>query len=337
MLVVSAADPSRRELALRLLFARFPVEEQAARLRETLLAAERGSLNLDGLLLATKRESSAGGSPLAQANAAPTSDDLPVGAALVMLQPDGIALVWPPVVSCGADDEIAVEDALMIELCRLIDTTDAKLAQALLTPDDVVESKLLERHGFIHGADLYFLARTIEPADAQLVTSGSALEPRLPQYVVTIETWNDDNAERFAAVIEQSYQHSLDCPDLKDFRSGTEALASHKLPGVLDPCLWLLFLIDGCDAGLLLLNEHPDQNTIELVYMGVVPELRGKNLGRAMLRHGLQLAVQRSRAAMFLAVDCQNRYANAVYAEFSFAELARRRVLLRHRVPSARQ
>ena len=337
MLVVSAADPSRRELALRLLFARFPVEEQAARLRETLLAAERGSLNLDGLLLAAKRESSERASRLAPTNAAPVNEDLPVGAALVMHQSDGIALVWPPIVSCGADDETAVEDALMSELCRLIDATDARLAQALLTPDDVVESKLLERHGFTHGADLFFLARTLEPADAQLVTSGSALEPRLAQHAVTIETWSDDNVERFATVIEKSYQHSLDCPDLKDFRSGAEALASHKLPGVFDPHLWLLFTMDGRDAGLLLLNEHPDQNTIELVYMGVVPELRGKNLGRAMLRHGLQLATQRSRAAMFLAVDCQNRYANAVYAEFSFVELARRRVLLRHRVPSARQ
>ena len=325
MLAVTAVDSSRRELALRLLFARFPVEEQSARLRETLVAAERGSLNLDDLLLATLRSQ--------PDDTQPPAEDLPVGAALVMFQSDGIALVWPPVVSCGAADEIAVEDALMTELCRRIDATDAKLAQSLLTPDDVVESKLLARHGFTHGADLFFLARTLQPTDEQFAASGSPLAQRR----ITVETFDASNAERFASVLEQSYQHSLDCPDLKDFRSGAEALASHQLSGVFDPSAWSIYTIDGRDAGVLLLNEHPDQNAIELVYIGVTPELRGNGLGREMLRRGLQLATQRSRAAMFLAVDCQNSYANAVYAEFSFAELARRRVMLRQRAPSARQ
>ena len=328
MLVVTAADPSRRECALRLLFARFPVAEQAARLRETLLAAERGSLNLDGLLLAALRPQSAD---------AQSGDELPVGAALVMFQSDGIALIWPPVVSCGATDEIAVEDALMTELCRRIDATDAKLAQSLLTPDDVVESKLLARHGFAQVADLFFLARTLPPADEQITASNLESDSPLAPHDLTTETFDASNAERFAAVLEQSYQHSLDCPDLKDFRSGAEALASHQLSGVFDPSAWSLYTIDGRDAGVLLLNEHPDQNAIELVYMGVTPAQRGIGLGREMLRRGLQLATQRSRAAMFLAVDCQNTYANAVYAEFSFAELARRRVMLRHRAASARQ
>ena len=328
MLVVTAVDLTRRELALRLLFARFPVEEQPTRLRETLLAVERGSLTLDGLLLATMTPPAVGELP---------SAELPVGAALVMFQSDGIALVWPPVVSCGAADEIAVEDVLMTELCRHIDATDAKLAQSLLTPDDVVESKLLARHGFTHGADLFFLARTLQPIDTQFLSHGPAHDSPLAHRVITTETFDASNAERFASVLEQSYQHSLDCPDLKDFRSGAEALASHQLSGVFDPLAWSLYSIDGHDAGVLLLNEHSDQNAIELVYMGVTPELRGNGLGREMLRRGLQLASQRSRAAMFLAVDCQNTYANAVYAEFSFAELARRRVMLRHRGPSARQ
>jgi len=317
-LTVTAADSSNRDSALRLLFARFPVEEQAARLRDTLLASERGRLNLDGLLLATV-------------------DELPVGAALVMLQPDGVALVWPPVVSCGAIDEVVVEDVLMTEVCRRIDATDARLGQSLLTPDDVVEAELLSRHGFTHAADLFFLARALRPSDAELSTDNLQKEPLLAGRAVNMETFRDDIASRFAAVIEQSYQHSLDCTYLKDFRTGAEALASHKLSGVFDPSSWLLYLIDGRDAGVLLLNEHPDQDAIELVYIGVTPESRGLRLGQRMLRDGVRHAAQRGRAAMFLAVDCENSFANAVYSEFSFAELARRRVLLRHPHGLARQ
>lgn len=317
-LTVNAVDSSSRDSALRLLFARFPVEEQAARLRDTLLATEQGQLNLDGLLLATV-------------------DTLPVGAALVMFQSDGIALVWPPVVSCGAVDVGAVEDALMFEVCRRIDATDARLGQSLLTPDDLVEAELLFRHGFAHAADLFFLARTLQPSDAELSASDSQKEPLLAGRTVMKETFRDDNASRFAAVIEQSYRHSLDCPYLKDFRSGSEALASHKLSGVFDPSSWMLYSVDRRDAGVLLLNEHPDQDAIELVYIGVTPESRGLGLGRRMVRDGVRLAARRGRSAMFLAVDCENRFANTVYSEFSFAELARRRVLLRHPNGLARQ
>jgi mycothiol synthase len=315
---VNAADASNREIALRLLFARFPVEEQAARLSGTLQATEQGQLNLDGLLLAT-------------------ADELRVGAALVMLQPDGIALVWPPVVSCGAVDEAAVEDALMDEVCRRIDATHARLAQSLLTPEDVVEAELLARHGFTHAADLFFLARTLQPSDAELMAANSPDEPSLAERNVIAETFRDDNAWRFANVIEQSYQHSLDCPYLKDFRTGAEALASHKLSGVFDPSSWLLYSIDDRDAGVLLLNEHPDQDAVELVYIGVTPASRGLGLGRRMLREGVRVAARRGRAAIFLAVDCENSFANAVYSELSFAELARRRVLLRHPYGLARQ
>ena len=43
----------------------------------------------------------------------------------------------------------------------------------------------------------------------------------------------------------------------------------------------------------------------------------------------LQAAALTGRAAMFLAVDCGNTYANALYGELGFAELARRRVMIR--------
>ncbi len=309
---ISAVDSSERVLALRLLFARFPVEEQDARLHDTILATERGTLNLDGLLLAKV-------------------GDLPVGAALVMPQPDRVALVWPPVVSCGATDETAVENGLMREICRLIDDVGARFGQCLLSPDDAVEAELLKRHGFDHAANLFFLARTLQPEDlSQSVATD-------PDHAITREIFCDGIAERFAHVIEQSYVGSLDCVYLRDFRTGAEALASHRLSGVFNPSNWWIYTIDGQDAGVLLLSEHPDQDSVEVVYLGVIPELRGLGLGRRMLAEGISHAARMSRAAMFLAVDSENRYANALYGECSFSELARRSVMLRRPNKLARQ
>lgn len=299
--VIVPATGQRRTTALRLLFARFPLEEQENRLRDTLEASERGALKLDHLVLAE-------------------TDGLPVGAALVMLQADRIALVWPPVISCGATDVKCVEDLLMQDVCQRIDSESARLGQCLLAPDDDPEAAVLGRHGFERATDMFFLARAITSADLVRTT---------PDESISTEAFGPENADRFARLVEETYKGSLDCPYLTDIRTGEEALNSHKLSGVFDPERWLLYSVKGQDAGLILLSDHPDQDAVELVYLGVAPKFRGLGLGRRMLREGLCRAAERGRAVMFLAVDCENQFANALYSEFDFAELARRRVMLR--------
>jgi len=309
--VVSAAG-ERRIPALRLLFARFPVEEHETRLRDAIASCERGTLRLDHLLLAE-------------------ADGLPVGSALVMLQSDGIALVWPPVVSCGATDPVEVEDLLMQEVCQRVDAASARLGQCLLSPDDEAEAAILRRHGFEIATDMFFLARAITDADRSPPSPASApaAESGPAGDGITIETYGSDNADRFCRMVEATYRGSLDCPYLNDLRTGVEAIASHKLSGAFDPARWAIYAVDGRDAGVILLNDHPDQDAIEVVYLGVAPEARGRGLGRRMLRDGLRQSAQRGRAVMFLAVDCENHFANSLYGEFEFAELARRRVMLR--------
>lgn len=310
--VVFSAAGERRIPALRLLFARFPVEEHETRLRDAIASSERGTLHLDHLLLAE-------------------SDGLPVGSALVMLQSDGIALVWPPVVSCGAADPTEVEDLLMREVCQRADAASAKLGQCLLSPGDEAEAAILSRHGFECATDMFFLARAITDADRSPAPAqnGQHVQAGAGGDGITIETYCAENADRFSQVVEATYRGSLDCPYLNGLRTGVEAIASHKLSGQFDPARWALYAVDGRDAGVILLNDHPDQDAIELVYLGVAPEARGQGLGRRMLRDGLRESAQRGRAVMFLAVDCENHFANSLYGEFDFAELARRRVMLR--------
>lgn len=300
-LKISFVASDQRTTALRLLFARFPLEEQQARLTDALRSAEQGRLNLDGLLLAEE-----GGNP--------------VGAALTMHQLDRVSLVWPPVLTCQVSETAMVQDALMAGLCDEIDRAGSKLAQALLNPDDVDEMQVLQRHSFEHLADMFFLARMLSEKD---------FEPTSGCNEFDFENFSDANVNRFAAAIERTYERSLDCPFLDGFRNGKDALVSHQLSGCFDPAGWRLYRSDEQDVGVLLMNEHPDQDAIELVYFGIVPEFRGKGFGRKILADGIQAAALTGRAAMFLAVDCGNTYANALYGELGFAELARRRVMVR--------
>jgi ribosomal protein S18 acetylase RimI-like enzyme len=252
------------------------------------------------------------------------------GSALVMMQSDGIALVWPPVISDGTEVPSVIEDLLMRELCRRIDAGSIRLAQCLLSPDDDVESAVLTRHGFDRAADMYFLARPITQAD--LVPSTDRTDNR-----VTVESYRPENAERFERLVEETYRGSLDCPYLNGIRTGPEAIASHKLSGQFNAARWALYSVNGEDAGVLLLNDHPDQDAVELVYLGVAPHARGQGLGRQMLRGGLSESARLGQAVMFLAVDCENCFANSLYGEFEFTELARRHVMLRRGSGLARQ
>lgn len=285
--------------ALRLLFARFPEAEIEPRIAETLRSIDAGRLSLDGLRWALE-------------------SDQPVGAALFMEQPDGICLVWPPIVTCGAADPEAVERALLECLTKDIDAGASRLAQILFDPREIADESAYVAAGFRHSTDLFFLARSLQEAlptpsrgDLQALTYADALQAR------------------FAAVIEASYVDSADCPHLAGLRSGVEALASHRLSGCWDPRLWLLYRQGDQDVAVLLLNDHPEQDAVELVYFGVVPSARGQGHGRRLIADALAQAAARSRAVMFLAVDTQNAYANSLYEEAGFVEIARRRALFR--------
>lgn len=305
---ILSADSSRQVEALRMLFSRFPLEEQTARLEDTLLAVQRGALDLSGLMLAEQCGRS-------------------VGAALVMRQADGIALVWPPVID-GAEEDRQVGQELMAALCRELDGPDVRFGQCLLSPEELAESAWLRQFGFEPAAELFFLARTleIEVPEADGLPNG------------TVEIFAEsENAARFAALIERTYERSLDCPLLNGRRTGVDALASHRLSGQFHPRGWRLYRQEDRDAAVLLLNEHPDQDAVELVYFGVAPEFRGQSWGRRLVTDAITLSRSWKRAAIFLAVDAGNTFATQLYAGCGFQEVARRSVWIRFPPGSARQ
>jgi ribosomal protein S18 acetylase RimI-like enzyme len=179
---------------------------------------------------------------------------------------------------------------------------------------------LLQQHGFEHQGEIHFLARQLTPADHSLAADETELN---------FETFCEANRHRFESTIERTYEESQDCPFLNGFRNGADAVISHQLPGQFDPAGWRLYGDGKEDFGVLLMNEHPENDAIELVYFGITPGFRGRGLGRRVLKHGLQGAALTGRALIFLTVDSGNIYANSLYGELGFSELARRQILIR--------
>ncbi|MDZ4688340.1 MAG: GNAT family N-acetyltransferase [Planctomycetaceae bacterium] len=295
--------------ALELLFAAFPESELPERISATLAAVDAGRLSLDGLVWAWR-------------------EGQPVAAALSMAQPDGIALVWPPSMPAEQPDAETIADALLADITMRLDAAGVKLSQVLIDALDDREQVRLQRHGYQQQTELFFLGRSLtEPLPARLT------EPALSSVALS----DCENRQRFAAIVEATYRDTADCPWMNGLRTGAEALDCHQQTGQYDPGLWRIFMLDGQDAAVCLLAEHPEQDAVELVYFGVVPDFRGRGLGRVLLIDALHAAAARGRAVLFLAVDAKNRYANAIYSELAFGELARRRALFRSRCGLARE
>ena len=62
----------------------------------------------------------------------------------------------------------------------------------------------------------------------------------------------------------------------------------------------------------------------ELVYLGVVPEARGRGIGRALLAQAMRDTAEMGLPQMGLAVDVANQPAVRLYEEAGFKEIRRR-------------
>jgi ribosomal protein S18 acetylase RimI-like enzyme len=302
MMPVVAAAAEEYDRALGVLFDRLPEAERRSNISEVMRALARGSITLHGLLVARSEQAIA-------------------GAVLYVLQKDRTAFVWPPRV-LNRDGKIA--DALLLELIRRIEQAGAWIGQALVDPRWQDDRRTFSRNGFAHLTDLRFLVKLLDGLPADLPA-----EPTARQLGTSLETvvyQPGVNDAHFARMLEQTYVGTRDCPELGGRRTGEQAMTSHQMPGVFDPSKWWLFRRGDEDAGVLLMNDHPEQSAWEVVYVGVAPEFRGLGLCRQMLSHGFSAARRGGRAGILLAVDCRNEYASRIYEDLGFVETDRKAV-----------
>ena len=296
--IVFPETPHLQEAGLRFLYNRLPADECNAQIAMTLAAVERQEMSLEHLCLALD------GSEI-------------LGAVLAVPRPGGAAFLWPPVVR----DEVAfgpVSRELLETIGRRMDDRQIVYTQCLLDPADAHAGAVLDQGGVPRVTDLIVLSRTLR----QLADESPGVELSAESYATTLKN-------RFASIVERTYAGTLDCPVLAHLRSGEESLDSHRATGRFDPEAWRIYGFQGNDVGVLLLAAHPDRDTWEVAYLGVVHEHRGRGFGRAILQDGLRLARHSGSSAIEIAVDAGNAPALRLYRSFAFTEQRRFAVHLR--------
>jgi ribosomal protein S18 acetylase RimI-like enzyme len=193
------------------------------------------------------------------------------------------------------------------------------LVQAMIEPGDTLGRETFESAGLWLLAKLQYMERR-PPLMVPTVTlpTGIRLEP-----------YSAGTHELFKRTIQESYRDTLDCPALSGLRDMEDVIAGHQAVGPFDPQLWSLVMEHHRPLGVMLLADVVARNALELVYLGLVPEARGRGLGRALMNRVLAIAARRGFALASCAVDAANEPAAKLYRRCGFTRVAERLALIK--------
>ncbi len=208
------------------------------------------------------------------------------------------AAVWPP-----AADDADAQDALVAGALAWIGREPTKVIQSLVRDGERPRAEALERAGFRCVTSLAFLSRECRREDANFRPTRLRLRPMA------------DFDDAFVAMLLRTYDGTLDVPELNGTRTPEEILAGYRTGG---PTRRWWIDHDGVTVGLLLLAPKSDDPTLELSYVGLVPEARGRGLGREAIDSALAEAARSARRSVFLNVDVRNEPALGIYRERLF-------------------
>src|SRR6185437_4701964 len=188
------------------------------------------------------------------------------GVMVVQTMPGALGLAWLPVVPV-CRNRPAIEDALLAAACRWLRERGVKVCQAFAGPDDCTAA--VQRGGFRHITQLLDFRCALEATES-------------PSDGLQFERLGPHNRERFRATLLETFAGSRDCPEIAESRTEAELLESYG-PDEATSREWFLVERSGAHFGVVLL-EACEENICELTYVGIVPLLRGQNLGGELVR-----------------------------------------------------
>ncbi len=202
---------------------------------------------------------------------------------------------------------------------------EVDLAQSLLDPEQSLLMSAFERAGFLRLANLSYQRRDIPRL-------GAGVTPDWPQGVRVVRLLEIEPSRRHAVIMEAlsaSYIDTRDCPALCAMRRVEDVLISHEAVGQFDPALWFVVLDEARPLGCMLLTPVSSQDTVELVYLGLGPSLRGKGLASLLLRHANVVLCGRRERTLACAVDDSNEPAMRLYHNAGFRAFSTRVAFVR--------
>ena len=229
------------------------------------------------------------------------ANDAIVGAIFAQSLPGSTGVIWPAR-TVGDNSEVA--DALTSMALKHV--SNVKIVQAFLKADEMRASESLLRAGFRRVTHVMEMHRTgIEMTQCRDVDR------------LELVPFSKTGPDVFRQALWSSHEKSLDCPELQAFRTQDELFDGYR-DCARDLEGWWLAQVDSQPVGVLIIADQ------ELTFVGVVPEHRGRGIGRALVAFACKKSPELS-----LIVDARNVPAVQLYQSMGFEASGAREVLLK--------
>lgn len=302
-------DSSQKEAALQLLASVFPPAERPSQLqRYTDWLALPAPSGFTLLAIGPRGQS-------------------PFAALLYQILPGNVALLWPPGIVDQSQWQSAVS-SLLAHTHQELTTASVQLSQFLLPdfgePSEYQQAliRTLKAAGYQSLARLLYLY--ISSQEAPFPTSAPELKS------CTLYPASQFTSAQLKTLVEQTYVDTQDCPAMNGLRSTDQVLAGYRSAGTCEDRFWFVATDENRrPIGCLLLA--PDQRTqsCELVYVGVIPEARGRGVAGDLVSWAKWQAKSAGCSQLLLAVDDQNLPGLKLYQRHGFQSFDAREVYIR--------
>jgi GNAT superfamily N-acetyltransferase len=249
-------------------------------------------------------------------------------AVLFLTPPGARQALGPSVVQSG--ELVACLRAVRQELGGAEGGPDIRLLQCLPEPHERWATNACAGAEMTHVGELSYMRRPYKPADR------TGVPPAWPAGVTigSLERFPSGDLGNTASpafadlrtALERTYVDTRDCPELCGLRDTADVVASHRSTGVFDPSTWWIVRDEAAGAaqGCVLMSHCPEHNAVELVYIGLGPELRGRGLARDLLRCAIARTARLGAREVTCAVDRRNHAAVRLYESLGFTSFAGR-------------
>ncbi len=214
------------------------------------------------------------------------------------LPADGAAQIGLPLSKESASDVDAVR-AAALELLR----AGARSVHVALEPGDPF-ARIFAKAGLRRGSLMRELSARV----------GGRVEAAPGEWLAF------ESARRalFAETFYRTFEGSVDCRELPPNPDGALLMRAFEERGAHDPDDFAILLDDGAPAGVIFVVHSRD--AAEIAYLGVVPQHRGRGLGRLLVERAFERAAARRAAVLTVTADSQNTPALALYRKAGFSE-----------------
>ena len=298
-LLITEATADERAAACRVLYSQLSPAVQRLRTRQAQHQLSRGDDDAPVLLIAKY----------------PT-DSAVVGAMMVQPLSATTVVVWPPrTVETG--DRFTIETALATEALARFRASGVVHAQALFSRDELPDGAALQRVGFQYLTRLQLYQRDIVALDRHTVP------PSELQFI----TYAEADPTVFARTLQATYDGTLDCPELNNLHSIEDTVAAYLGDREASPFCWLVCAKTHA-VGVLILTSVPRSTVLEISYLGLIPAVRGRGMGQALINFTIWHGSSIGSTAVHLSVDRRNEPARRLYLGKGFGLYDEREVLL---------